>query len=140
MSTQGVEGSATAVDASVWTGVLNAISTYAHALDGGRPADLAATFAPYGVSEIVGVGTFEGRQAIAEGYAGFSPTRPQLHLVANTIVTQEDADTARATSSLAFLASGEAGWSVLMTGRYDDTLTLSAGVWLFSRRITTLAP
>lgn len=129
-----------AIDASVWAGVNRAIASYAHALDCGRPDDVAATFVDDGVSEIVGFGTFEGRTGIRQGYAGFAPTRPQLHLVANTVIISAGSGTATAVSSLAFFAHGEAGWGLQMTGRYDDSLRLEDGRWLFTHRVTTLAP
>ena len=128
------------IDPSVWAGVSGAIAAYAHALDSGRPDDVAATFVADGVSEILGFGTFEGRRGISEGYAAFAPSRPQLHLVANTVVTPTGPEEATAVSSLAFFALGENGWSLQMTGRYDDTLVLERGRWLFSHRVTSLAP
>ena len=127
----------TSVDASVAAGVQSAIAAYAHALDGGRIDDLVELFWPDGVSEIVGVGTFEGHDALRAGYAGFAPTQPQLHLVANTVITSSTEDEATAVSNLAFLGRGEAGWAVHLIGRYDDTLRRHDGEWRFQRRVTT---
>lgn len=73
--------------ASVAANVHAAIAAYAQALDAGRVDDLTDLFWPDGVAEIAGVGTYEGQEAIREGYAAFAPTRPQLHLTANTVVT-----------------------------------------------------
>lgn len=130
----------TNIEPSIWAGVTRAIAAYAHALDGGRPEDVAATFVPDGVSEITGFGTFEGRDAIRDGYASFVPTAPQLHLVANSVISSTTESSATAVSSLAFFALGESGWALQMTGRYDDELRLEGGEWLFARRLTTLAP
>ena len=130
----------TTTESSVATAVRGAIAAYAQALDAGRTEDLAALFCPDGVAEIAGVGIFEGREAIQKGYAGFAPKRPQLHLVSNTVITSWTEDEATAISDLAFFYRGESGWSVRAIGRYDDTLRLHDGAWLFQRRVTTFIP
>ncbi|MFF2510389.1 nuclear transport factor 2 family protein [Streptomyces sp. NPDC058086] len=124
-------------EASVAANMHAAIAAYAQALDAGRLDDLADLFWPDGVAEIAGVGTFEGREAIRKGYAAFAPTRPQLHLAANTVVTSWTEDEATAVSNLAFFQRGEAGWAVQLVGRYDDTLSRRDGAWRFRRRVTT---
>ncbi|MET8169028.1 nuclear transport factor 2 family protein (plasmid) [Streptomyces sp. NBC_00080] len=126
--------------ASVAAGVEAAVAAYAQALDAGRNDDIAELFVPDGVAEIAGVATFEGRDAIREGYAAFAPTQPQLHLTANTVVTSFTGDEATAVSNLAFLQRGESGWAVQLVGRYDDTLRRVDGTWRFSRRVTTFLP
>ncbi|MFC4499543.1 MULTISPECIES: nuclear transport factor 2 family protein [Streptomyces] len=127
----------TSTEASVAANVQAAIAAYAQALDTGRMDDLAEMFWPDGVAEIAGIGTFEGQEAIRKGYAAFAPAQPQLHLTANTVVTSWTEDEATAVSNLAFFQRGEAGWAVLLVGRYDDTLTRRDGVWRFQRRVTT---
>ncbi|MFD9396766.1 nuclear transport factor 2 family protein [Streptomyces sp. NPDC060000] len=127
-------------EASVAAGVQTAIAAYAQALDAGRTDDIADLFVPDGVAEIAGMATFEGRDAIREGYRGFSPTGPQLHLVANTVITSYTGEEAMAVSDLAFFQRGETGWAVQLVGRYDDTLRRRDGVWKFSRRVTTFVP
>ncbi|MFF4732547.1 nuclear transport factor 2 family protein [Streptomyces mirabilis] len=124
-------------EASVAANVHAAIAAYAQALDAGRVDDLADLFWPDGIAEIAGVGTYEGQEAIREGYAAFAPTRPQLHLTANTVVTSWTEDEATAVSNLAFFQRGEAGWAVQLVGRYDDTLSRRDGAWRFRRRVTT---
>ncbi|MFE1979952.1 nuclear transport factor 2 family protein [Streptomyces mirabilis] len=123
--------------ASVAANVHAAIAAYAQALDAGRVDDLTDLFWPDGVAEIAGVGTYEGQEAIREGYAAFAPTRPQLHLTANTVVTSWTEDEATAVSNLAFFQRGDAGWAVQLVGRYDDTLIRRDGAWRFQRRVTT---
>ncbi|MEU2860034.1 nuclear transport factor 2 family protein [Streptomyces mirabilis] len=123
--------------ASVAANVHAAIAAYAQALDAGRVDDLTDLFWPDGVAEIAGVGTYEGQEAIREGYAAFAPTRPQLHLTANTVVTSWTEDEATAVSDLAFFQRGDAGWAVQLVGRYDDTLSRRDGAWRFQRRVTT---
>lgn len=128
------------IEPSAWAGITGTIAAYAHALDDGRPDDVAATFTADGVSEIRGFATFRGRKALSEGYANLVPARPQLHMVANTVVTSTGPETATAVSSLAFFAHGEAGWGLQMTGHYDDTLVLEDGRWLFTHRVTMVTP
>ncbi|MGW4986042.1 nuclear transport factor 2 family protein [Streptomyces mirabilis] len=123
--------------ASVAANVHAAIAAYAQALDAERVDDLTDLFWPDGVAEIAGVGTYEGQEAIREGYAAFAPTRPQLHLTANTVVTSWTEDEATAVSNLAFFQRGDAGWAVQLVGRYDDTLSRRDGAWRFQRRVTT---
>lgn len=127
----------TLIEASVAAGVQAAVAAYAQALDAGRPDDIAELFTSDGVAEIVGQATFEGREAIRAGYAAWTPTVPQLHLVANTVITGSTESTATARSDLAFLQRGEAGWAVLLVGAYDDTFRLEDGRWLFQHRLST---
>lgn len=127
-------------EASVTAGVHAAIAAYAQALDAGRNDDVAELFVPDGVAEIAGMATFEGQDAIREGYAAFAPTQPQLHLVANTVVTSFSEDEATAVSNLAFFQRGESGWAVQLVGRYDDALRRHDGAWKFQRRVTTFLP
>lgn len=129
----------TTIDASVTAAVQTAIAAYAQALDAGRADDIADLYTADGVAEIVGMARFEGREAIRQGFGGFTPQVPQLHLIANTVVTSATEDEATATSNLAFFARGESGWSVQMVGRYDDVLRREDGVWRFRRRVTTFA-
>ncbi|MFJ1969436.1 nuclear transport factor 2 family protein [Streptomyces sp. NPDC087903] len=130
----------TSIEASVAACVQGAVAAYAQALDAGRVDDLADLFWPDGVAEIAGIGTFEGQEAIRKGYAAFAPTQPQLHLVANTVVTSWAEEEATAVSNLAFFQRGEAGWAVQLVGRYDDTLSRRDGDWRFQRRLTTFLP
>ncbi|MBD0735114.1 nuclear transport factor 2 family protein [Streptomyces sp. CBMA29] len=122
------------------SGVRAAIAAYAHALDAGRTDDLAELFLPDGVAEIADVAIFEGREAIREGFAAFAPAQPQLHMVANTVITSAAGEEATATSALAFFQRDESGWAVRLVGRYDDTLRRQGGTWRFQRRVTTFLP
>ncbi|MGH1553819.1 nuclear transport factor 2 family protein [Streptomyces sp. L7] len=89
----------TTIDPSVTAAVQTAIAAYAQALDAGRTDDIAALYTADGVAEIVGMAKFEGREAIRQGFGGFSPQAPQLHLIANTVVTSATEDEATATSN-----------------------------------------
>lgn len=130
----------TSIEPSVTAAVQTAIAAYAQALDAGRSDEIAELYTSDGVAEIVGMAKFEGREAIRKGFAGFAPQGPQLHLIANTVVTSATADEATAVSNLAFFARGESGWAVQLVGRYDDVLRRQDGTWLFQQRVTTFLP
>ena len=84
--------------------------------------------------DIPGMGTHEGHDALRAAYARWTPRRPQRHLVVNTLVTEWSGDEAKATSDVVFLLQGDAGWSVQVVGRYEDTLHCADGTWRFHRR------
>src|SRR6266567_125463 len=111
-------------EAQVSLGVHAAIAAYTQALDEGRTADIVATFCPDGATEIMGVGTFTGHEALRGVYSGMVPTAPQKHLVANTVITSWTENEATAVSDLVFLSRGKSGWAVGIVGRYEDTLRL----------------
>jgi ketosteroid isomerase-like protein len=123
--------------AQVAEGVRAAIAAYTHALDDGRTDDVVATFCPDGVSEISGLGTYEGHDALRAAYAGWTPRRPQRHLVVNTLVTDWSDHEATAISDMVFLLHGDAGWAVQLVGRYHDVLHNDGGRWRFHRRSAT---
>ena len=125
----------TATFADVAEGVRAAIAAYTQALDDGRTDDVVATFCPDGVCDIPGMGTLEGHDAIREAYAGWTPRRPQRHLVLNTLVTEWSGDEAEAVSDVVFIRMGKAGWAVQLVGRYHDSLHRDGGTWRFHRRV-----
>jgi hypothetical protein len=120
--------------ADVSEGVRATIATYTHALDDGRTDDVVATFCPDGACDIPGLGAHEGHDALRAAYKAVAPTRPQRHLVLNTLVTDWDEHEATAVSDVVFLLQGKEGWRVLLVGRYHDTLHQRDGVWRFHRR------
>lgn len=121
--------------ADVDAGIRRAIACYTQALDDGRTDDLVATFCADGGVAIPGLGTHEGHDALRSAYAGWSPRRPQRHLVLNTHVTGWTDDEATATSDVVLLLLGEDGWSVGIVGRYRDTLHRDGDGWRFHRRV-----
>ena len=124
--------------ALVSVGVQTTLAAYAHALDAGRTDELVALFCAQGTAEIAGVGTFHGHDAIREAYAGMVPTRPQVHLVGNTLLTSWNEDEATAISDFVFLQRGASGWGVPVTGRYHDVLRRADdGRWQFSCKSAT---
>jgi len=121
--------------AEVAEGVRAAIAAYTHALDDGRTDDIIATFCPDGVCDIPGMGTHAGRDVLREAYTRWKPTRPQRHLVVNTLVTDWNDHEAKATSDVVFLLKGESGWAIQVVGRYHDTLHHDDGTWRFHQRV-----
>ena len=126
--------------AEVAEGVRAAIAAYTLALDDGRTDDVVATFCPDGVSEIAGMGTYGGHDALRGAYAGWKPRRPQRHLVLNTLVTDWNDHEAEAISDVIFVLQGDAGWSIQLVGRYHDTLHHDDGTWRFHRRAAEFVP
>jgi ketosteroid isomerase-like protein len=123
--------------ADVAEGVRATIAAYVHALDDGRTDDVVATFCPDGVCDIPGMGTHEGHEALRAAYAGWTPRRPQRHLVLNTLVTRWSGDEADAVSDVVFILGGGSGWKIQLVGRYHDTLHHADGTWRFHRRVAT---
>ena len=121
--------------ADVVEGVRSAISTYTQALDDGRTDDVVATFCADGSVEMPGLGVFSGSAALREAYAGWMPTRPQRHLVLNTVVTAWEGDEAHATSDFIFVLKGESRWGVELVGRYHDVLHRDGDDWRFHSRV-----
>ena len=115
-------------------GVRAAIAAYAHALDDGRTEDVVAAFCPDGTADIPGLGAHRGHDALRAAFGAVEPTTPQRHLVSNTHVTEWGDDEAKATSDLAFALKGEGGWSIVLVGRYHDTLHRHDGAWRFHVR------
>ncbi|KPI27754.1 nuclear transport factor 2 family protein [Streptomyces sp. NPDC054950] len=121
----------------VAAGVRAVIGAHTQAQDAGRTDDVVALYTPDAVLELPGTDPLQGHDALREAFKGWAPTRPQLHLVTNTVVTAPGPDEATAASDVAFLQRGESGWAVQVVGRYDDTLRRVDGTWLLRRRKTT---
>ncbi len=115
-------------------GIRATIARYTQALDDGRTDDIVATYCPDGVFDMPGMGTFEGHEALREAYTGWQPTRPQRHLVLNTVITDWDEHEARTVSDVVFILQGSSGWSIQFVARYHDTLHRGDAGWRFHRR------
>ena len=61
--------------ADVVEGIRATIAAYTHALDDGRTDDIVATFCPDGVTEMPGMGTHEGHDALRAAYTKWKPRR-----------------------------------------------------------------
>ncbi len=120
--------------ADVVEGIRATMAAYTQALDDGRTDDVVATFCPDARCEIPGLGTLEGHDALREAYAKWKPTRPQRHVVVNTLVSNWCDDEAHATSDVIFLLKGKTGWAIQLVGRYQDVLHQAEGRWRFHRR------
>jgi hypothetical protein len=140
--------------------VRETIARYAHAVDGGRLAELAGCFAPDGVLEIKGEPAAHGRPAIIEllrarpaagggagpaeaerapAGGGTRPAGPEpnpgyiRHHVTNVLISEVTPRSAQAASYfLVVIGSGPDRW-----GRYRDRLVPWEGTWLFARRRVT---
>lgn len=121
-------------DASAVEGIRQTIAAYTQALDDGRTDDLVATFCSDGSIDIPFIGAHQGHDALRETYAKLVPQVPQRHLVANTLVTEANEHEAHAVSDIVFLLRGESGWSVMLVGRYTDTLHRTDSGWRFHHR------
>jgi hypothetical protein len=126
--------------ADVAEGVRATLAAYTQALDDGRTDDVVATFCPDGACTIPGLGTHEGHEALRAAFGGWTPRRPQRHLVLNTLVTDWDDHEARAVSDVVFVLQGRDGWAIQLVGRYHDTLHCADGTWRFHRREAVFEP
>jgi 3-phenylpropionate/cinnamic acid dioxygenase small subunit len=120
-------------------GIRATIAAYAQALDDGRTDDIIALWCSDGVFEITGMGTYEGHAALRDFFTGVAPTRPQRHMIGNTLVTESTEREATATSDVVVFHQDDAVWAVATVGRYQDTLRRQDGRWLFQRRVLRLA-
>jgi ketosteroid isomerase-like protein len=123
--------------AEVSAGIHNTIGAYTQALDDGRTDDVVATYCPDGGCDIPGLGTFSGHDELRGAYGGWTPNRPQRHLVLNTHISSWDDEQATASSDIVFLLQGKEGWKVQIVGRYTDTLHRDGDRWLFHSRVAT---
>jgi hypothetical protein len=121
--------------ADVAEGVRTALAVYTQALDDGRTDDVVATFCPDGSVDMPGEGRFEGHADLRAAYERWKPVGPQRHLVLNTVVTEWDADVARATSDFVFVFGRAGKWSVELVGRYHDVLHRDGAAWRFHSRV-----
>ena len=117
--------------------VRGAIAAYAHALDDGRTDDVVAMLCDDASIDMPGIGAQQGIEALRATYAKLKPRVPQRHVVSNTVITDWSDRKATAISDLVLFVKGDAGWSVLLVGRYHDTLHCHGGAWRFHRRVLT---
>jgi len=120
--------------AAVAEGVRATIAAYTQALDDGRTDDIVATFCPDGACDIPGLGAHEGHDALRVAFESVRPRAPQRHLVLNTLITEWNEDRATAVSDVVFCVHSDAGWTILLIGRYSDMLHRDDDRWLFHHR------
>jgi ketosteroid isomerase-like protein len=126
-----------ATEAAGAAGVRTVNGAHTQAQDAGRTDDIVALYTKDAVLELPGADPIQGHDALREAFTAWAPTKPQLHLVANTVVTSWSDDEATAESDVAFTQRGDTGWAVLIAGHYVDTFVLEDGTWLLQRRSTT---
>jgi len=124
-------------EAWVAAGVHGAIAKATQAQDAGRADDIVALYTSDGILEVPGIDPIAGHDALREAFKQWTPTLPQKHLVANTVITSWTENEATAVSDTAFFQRGESGWAIQVAGRYVDSLVHRDGEWLFQRRTTT---
>jgi uncharacterized protein (TIGR02246 family) len=114
------------------------IAEHAQAQDDGRVDDIAALYCPDGAFVVPGMGRYEGRETIRETWAAWAAATPegrlQRHVVTNTVITEWDAEQARASSDAILLSKGEAGWAIGVVARYHDTFRRTAEGWRIALR------
>ncbi len=115
-------------------GIRAALAAHAQAQDDGRTDDIADVYCADGVLEVPGMGSFEGRDAVREAFAGWAPTAPQRHMVSNTVVTDWSEREASATSDVVFVQKGDAGWAVQVAAKYDNRFRNDDGTWRILHR------
>jgi hypothetical protein len=121
--------------ADVAEGVRATIAAYTQALDDGRVDDVVATFAADGSVDLPGLGAHTGHDELRAAFEKVVPQVPQRHLVLNTHVSDWSDSEARASSDVVFLVRGDAGWMLVLVGRYHDVLRRDGDTWLFRSRV-----
>lgn len=124
-------------EAAVAAAVRNVIGIHTQAQDSGRTEDVVALYTKDGVLELPGSDPIEGQDAIRQAFTAWAPTKPQLHLAANTVITAWSDAEATAETDVAFTQRGDDGWAVLIAGHYVDTFRREGESWLIQRRSTT---
>ncbi|MFF0815054.1 nuclear transport factor 2 family protein [Rhodococcus sp. NPDC003318] len=121
--------------AEVSAGVQATLATYTQSLDSGRFDDVLATFIADGVLEIPDFDLVaEGHDALRAYYVSTDGKGALRHVVANSLVSEQQDGKVDVSSDLLVLRKGDTGWALLMVGTYRDTLRLDEGVWRFQRR------
>lgn len=113
--------------------IRNLYARYCFALDGNKPAELAACFTEDGVFSLVGAKDFAGRAEIEALIAGTMDNRPRHHAL-NIMIT--DASPDEGTSQAYFLLIHQQTGATIAYGHYEDTSVKDTdGIWRFKHRI-----
>jgi hypothetical protein len=109
------------------------LSLHGHIFDGGQLGRLEEIFTPdvvYDLSD-VGVGTFEGIEAIRRGALQLGAGNPIAHHVTNVVITSEEEDLVTVQSKgLMIMGNGTFG-----SVTHHDTLRRHNGGWRISHRV-----
>jgi hypothetical protein len=109
------------------------LALHGHLFDGGHLDRLGEIFTPDVVYDMsaVGVGTFEGIEAIRSAALQLGAGNPVAHHVTNVVITSEEGDRATARSKgLVIMADG-----TLASVTHLDSLRRHDGGWRISRRV-----
>src|ERR1700677_531837 len=109
------------------------LSLHGHLFDGGHLGRLGAVFTPAVAYELsaVGVGTFEGVEAIRSAALQLGPGNPVAHHVTNVVISGEgDGQVSALSKGLVLRADG-----TLASVTHLDTLRRHDGGWRISRRV-----
>jgi hypothetical protein len=108
------------------------LSLHGHIFDGGHLDRLEEIFTPEVVYDLsdVGVGTFEGIEAVRSGALKLGAGNPVAHHVTNVVITSEEDDLVTARSKGLMIMANGAFASVT----HLDTLRRHNGGWRISRR------
>ncbi len=109
------------------------LSLHGHIFDGGHLGRLEEIFTPdvvYDLSD-VGVGTFEGIEAIRRGALQLGAGNPIAHHVTNVVITSEEEDLVTVQSKGLMIMGNGAFGSVT----HHDTLRRHNGGWRISHRV-----
>ena len=109
------------------------LALHGHIFDGGQLDRLEEIFTPEVVYDLtdVGVGTFEGIEAVRSAALQLGPGNPVAHHVTNVVITSEEDDLVTARSKGLMIMADGAFASVT----HLDTLRRHNGGWRISRRV-----
>jgi ketosteroid isomerase-like protein len=93
-----------------------------------------ALYTPDAVLEVPGMGVYEGADVIRAAWDEWKPKGLQRHMPVNVVITDWDAEQARATTDVVFIAQGDSGWSIQIVARYHDVFRHVDGKWLLTVR------
>lgn len=119
--------------------IMELITRYNHAIDGGDPDGVAACFVPDGVFEGRS-GRFEGRAELRKLGMTLTPSCIPRHIVTNILVEAVPGapDEAQVKSHLFFYEVTPAGFNFKTSGVYTDAVVRVDGDWKFRTRLMTL--
>jgi hypothetical protein len=115
--------------------ICETLSMHGHLFDGGHLDRLGEIFTPDAVYDMsaVGVGTFDGVEAIRSAALQLGPGNPIAHHVTNIVVTaDEDGLVTALSKGLMLMADGS-----IASVMHRDTLRRQDGGWRISRRVIT---
>jgi hypothetical protein len=107
---------------------------YCHAIDELDGESFSNCFSPQGSLSSAGRTPLVGREALAK-FAG--RLHPGLRHVVFNVHVDGNGDDARGRAYFAAYTVAERPPTLLVTGRYRDTLTRASGTWLFAERQAT---